>query len=90
VEFCDGWFPRPRGFVAKEGVARLKAMADKMGRDASTLSITVFGAPNDAAALAEYEAQGIQRALLAVPDLDRDGILATLDKLAPLAAAHKS
>jgi probable F420-dependent oxidoreductase len=90
VEFCDGWFPRPRGFVAKDGVARLKSMADRMGRDASSLSITVFGAPNEAAALAEYEAQGIQRALLAVPDLDRDGILAALDKLAPLAAAHKS
>ena len=57
VEFCDGWFPRPRGFVAKEGVARLKAMAEKMGRDFSTLSITVFGAPNKAEALAEAAAQ---------------------------------
>ena len=65
-------------------------MAEKMGRDFSTLSITVFGAPNDAAALADYEKHGIQRALLAVPDLDRDGILAALDKLAPLAAAYKS
>jgi hypothetical protein len=60
-------------------------MASAAGRDPSTLSITVFGAPADPAVLAEYQQAGIQRALLEVPDLSRDEILRVIDKNAPLA-----
>jgi probable F420-dependent oxidoreductase len=87
VEFCDGWLPIGRpGFNAKESVARLRQAASVAGRDFSTLSISVFGAPADQAVLAEYREVGIQRALLAIPDLTRDEILGVLDKYAPLAA----
>jgi probable F420-dependent oxidoreductase len=86
VEFCDGWLPRATsGFDAKEAVGRLRRMASAAGRDPSTLSITVFGAPADPAVLAEYQQAGIQRALLEVPDLSRDEILRVIDKNAPLA-----
>jgi probable F420-dependent oxidoreductase len=86
VEFCDGWLPRATsGFDAKEAVGRLRRMASAAGRDPSTLSITVFGAPADLAVLAEYQQAGIQRALLEVPDLTRDEILRVIDKNAPLA-----
>ena len=89
VEYCDGWFPRPRqGFSGALAVERLKKMADSKGRDVKSLTITVFGAPNDAAVLEEYAKAGIQYALLAVPDLSRDEILKYLDKIAPLAKAH--
>ncbi len=85
VEFCDGWFPRAgAGFDPAAAVARLRAYAEKAGRDPATLSTTVFRAPLDAAALAGYAAAGIDRVLLEVPDLDRDGILRRLDELAPL------
>jgi probable F420-dependent oxidoreductase len=87
VEFCDGWLPIGRpGFNAKEAVARLRQAASVAKRDFSTLSISVFGAPADPAVLAEYREVGIQRALLAIPDLTRDEILGVLDKYAPLAA----
>jgi alkanesulfonate monooxygenase SsuD/methylene tetrahydromethanopterin reductase-like flavin-dependent oxidoreductase (luciferase family) len=87
VEFCDGWFPIARGgFKPKEAVTRLRQAASAAGRDFSTLSISVFGAPADRAALAEYRDAGIQRAVLAIPDLTRDEILSLLDKNAPLAA----
>ena len=87
VEFCDGWLPIGRpGFKAKEAVARLRQAASVAKRDFSTLSISVFGAPADQAVLAEYREVGIQRALLAIPDLTRDEILGVLDKYAPLAA----
>jgi probable F420-dependent oxidoreductase len=87
VEFCDGWLPIARpGFNAKEAVAQLRQAASAAGRDFSTLSISVFGAPPDPAALAEYRESGIQRALLPIPDLSRDEILGVLDKYAPLAA----
>ena len=88
VEFCDGWFPRAgAGFDPAAEVARLRAYAEKAGRDPATLSTTVFRAPPDAKALAGYAAAGIDRVLLEVPDLDRDGILRRLDELAPLVRA---
>lgn len=85
VEFCDGWFPRTRGgFDPKVAVQRLNAAAKAGGRDPGTLSITVFGAPADAAKLAPYREAGIGRALVEVPDLSRDEILRSIDKNAAL------
>jgi probable F420-dependent oxidoreductase len=86
VEFCDGWFPRARGeFDAKAAVARLKRVATDARRDPASLTITVFNAPADRAALASYRDAGIYRALLHVPDLARGEAIRELDKLAPLA-----
>ena len=85
VEFCDGWFPRATaGFDPARAAARLREAAEAAGRDAASLSITVFRAPTDRAALAPYRAAGIGRVLLEVPDLARDDILRLLDRHAPL------
>ena len=87
VEFCDGWLPIARpGFNPREAVAQLRQAALTGGRDFSTLSISVFGAPADEAALGEYREVGIQRAILAIPDLARDQILGVLDKYARFVA----
>lgn len=87
IEYCDGWFPRPRGgFDVVKGVGHLHQMAEKAGRDPSTITTIVFGAANDAKMLESYDkAGGIQSALLAIPDESRDEILRYLDKIAPLA-----
>jgi probable F420-dependent oxidoreductase len=88
VAFCDGWFPRATPATdPRELAGRLRQVAGTAGRDWSTLSITVFRAPADAAKLASYREAGIARVLLEVPDLDRDGILAHLDRIAPLVKA---
>jgi probable F420-dependent oxidoreductase len=80
VEFCDGWLPIARPvFNAKPEVARLRQAASAAGRDFSTLSISVFGAPADEAVLAEYREHGINRVFLAIPDLTRDEIIRVLD-----------
>jgi len=64
VEFCDGWFPRPRaGWEPKSAVARLREAAIAAARDPATLPITVFNAPADRAALAPYRDAGIARVL---------------------------
>ena len=87
VEFCDGWFPRPRaGWEPKSAVARLREAAIEAGRDPASFSITVFNAPADPAALASYRDAGITRVLLEVPDFSRDEVLRVLDKNAPLVA----
>lgn len=88
IEYCDGWFPRPRGgFDVVQGVARLRQMAEKAGRDPATIATIVFGAANEARALESYGKAGIQSALLAIPDEGRDEILRHLDRIAPLAKA---
>jgi probable F420-dependent oxidoreductase len=86
IEYCDGWFPRPRGgFDVVKGVAHLRQMAEEAGRDPSTITTIVFGSANDAKVLESYDKAGIQSALLAIPDDSRDEILRYLDKIAPLA-----
>jgi len=86
VEFCNGWFPIARpGFKPKEAIERLRRVASAAGRDFSTLTISVFGAPADNAALTEYRDAGIHRAVLPIPDLTRDEIMGLLDKYSPLA-----
>jgi len=85
VEYCDGWFPRPvQGFDPKEQVARLHRFARDAGRDPSELSISVFRAPPDEAALKRYAEAGIDRAVLEIPDVGRDEILRGLDRQAAL------
>ncbi len=59
-------------------------MAEQAGRDPRTLSTSVFRAPADKAALNEYEAAGIDRAVLEIPDQSRDEILHILDDYVPL------
>lgn len=85
VEYCDGWFPRPsRDWNIREQLARLHAFAEQAGRDPKTLSTSVFRAPADKAALADYAAAGVDRAVLEIPDRSRDEILRALDSYAPL------
>ena len=87
VDYCDGWFPRPgRGFEIEAQLERLHQMARKAGRDPKTLSTSVFRAPADKAALREYAAAGIDRAVLEIPDGSRDEILRILDDYVPLLA----
>jgi probable F420-dependent oxidoreductase len=86
IEFCDGWFPRARGdWDPRTAVTRLRTAAEQAGRDPATLSITVFNAPADAAALERHRDAGIDRVLLEVPDKGRDDVLRLLDRNAPLA-----
>ena len=85
VRYGDGWFPRARGgFDAAANVARLRKVADEAERDMATLSINVFGAPADAAALDAYRQAGIHRAVLALPSAAADTLLPMLDRYAGL------
>ncbi len=87
VEFCDGWLPRASdSFDPVEGMARLRRAAAGVGRDMSSLSLTVFRAPPEARALAAYAEAGVTRSLLALPSADRDTVLKRLDDYAPLLA----
>ena len=63
-----------------ESANRLKNMADEVGRDINSLSISVFGAPPKPEVLDTYRKAGIDRALFALPSEDKDTVFKTLDK----------
>ena len=87
VEYCDGWFPRMNpDFDPAAEVARLKAAADEAGRDMADLSINVFRAPADKAALDRFAEAGITRAVLELRSDPRDEVMKTLDGYAELIA----
>ena len=88
VEFCDGWFPRGRGGPEfAEGIADLRARAEKAGRDPRSISVSVFGAKPEEAVLRGYEKAGVERAILRLPSADRETVLPLLDRYAALARA---
>jgi len=83
VDFCDGWLPRPRADIV-DGMARLRRVAEEGGRDLSSISVSVFGAPPEKEKLESYDELGIERALLRVPTADRETCLKLLDSYMPL------
>ena len=85
VEWADGWFPRGRaGFDPAGGMARLKRVADEAGRTMDTISVSVFGAEPNRAALDRAAEAGVTRAILGLPSNDRDDVMRRLDRHAEL------
>jgi hypothetical protein len=54
-------------------------MAVESGRDISTLSVSVFGAPPNQETIESYKKAGINRALFALPSEGRDNTFKLLD-----------
>jgi probable F420-dependent oxidoreductase len=84
IRYGDGWAPfsgrTPHGHGdIDELVPRFRQMAVEAGRDPATLSVTLFGAPLQAALLARYRELGLARVVVALPSAGRDQILPLLD-----------
>jgi probable F420-dependent oxidoreductase len=87
VEIGDGWFPRARNADRLfAGLEDLKKLAAKAGRDMASISVSVFGAPGDAATLDRYRQAGITRAIVRLPSEPREKVLPLLDQHAKLLA----
>lgn len=81
ADFCDGWFPRGGNFVDPQAeMARLKGYADEVGRDPSTISVTVFGAAPEKEYLERCKAAGVTRVLFGLQSEGREKVLPLLDK----------
>ena len=82
VDFCDGWFPRPRGFQdPKARMAEFKQIAEEADCDFATLSTTLFGAPPDSDYLKVCEEAGVDRILFHLPSEGAEVLLPKLDEL---------
>ncbi len=89
IEFCDGWMPiGGRAPLANlpERIAALRRRAEQAGRDPKSISVSIWGAKPDRAAVDALAQAGVERAVFTVPAADRDTVLRRLDSYAPLIA----
>jgi probable F420-dependent oxidoreductase len=85
VEYCDGWLPLAgRAGDLAVGIADLRQRAASAGRDPQSITVSVYGAKPDEAALKEYEKLGVERAVLSLPSADRETVLPLLDQYTKL------
>ncbi|MGH9759950.1 MAG: LLM class flavin-dependent oxidoreductase, partial [Blastocatellia bacterium] len=85
VEFCDGWMPVGMRLSELDGKAKeLRQRAQAAGRDPKSISISIFNAKAEKAALDEMERCGAERAVFMVPAAGRDTVLPILDGYAAL------
>jgi probable F420-dependent oxidoreductase len=86
VDFCEGWFPRGRAGedTVLRGLADLRERAARAGRDMKTISVSVFGARPEPAALDRYRNAGVTRVIFGLPSAGRDTVLPLLDQYARL------
>ena len=85
IEFCDGWIPiGVRSPNLPEKIAELRRRAEAAGRDPQKISVSVFGAKPDRAAIDELAGAGVERVIFMVPAADRETVLPLIDKYAAL------
>jgi probable F420-dependent oxidoreductase len=85
IEFCDGWMPIGfRMTNVSEKIAELHQRAEQAGRDPQSISITIFAAKPEAAAIEELASAGVERAVFMLPPADRETALPLVDKYATL------
>ncbi|HSB12034.1 MAG TPA: LLM class F420-dependent oxidoreductase [Blastocatellia bacterium] len=85
IEFCDGWMPIGYRLAnLSEKVANLRQRAAAAGRDPKSISISIFGANPERAAIDNLESEGVERAIFMLPPADRDSVLPLADKYAGL------
>jgi probable F420-dependent oxidoreductase len=85
IEFCDGWLPiGSRAGNIAEKIATLRARAEAAGRDPKSVSVTIFGAKPDRAAVEDLRRAGAERGVFWLPPAGADTVLPLLDKYAAL------
>ena len=72
------------GRHALDGWAEVEKACEAIGRDPKTVELSIFGAKPDRASLDELAEQGVQKAVIALPQGPRDEVMAALDEHAKL------
>lgn len=82
--WADGWMPISARPSLEKRLAVMRQAAEEHGRDPATLSVTVMGAVEDPAGLANLGEEGVDRAVLTVWAEDPDDVLREFDRLAAI------
>jgi probable F420-dependent oxidoreductase len=85
IDIADGWLPIGGGGLT-EALPRLRAQAERAGRDPSTLDVVPFGTLADEGKLEHYARLGVDEVVLRLRAGDEAAVRAQLDALAPLVA----
>jgi probable F420-dependent oxidoreductase len=89
VRLADGWLPRFRDpELVLGGIGRLRAFAREAGRAEQSIAITAFAPPPKKDALAPLRDQGVERAVIMLPDGSPDDVMRRLDRYAELVAEN--
>jgi probable F420-dependent oxidoreductase len=90
IDYADGWLPIDVG-MGPDALAPMFAEFEKRvaasARPRSSLTISVYGAPQNAEALDKYRKLGVERAIFRMRADPRDAAIAKLDKLAKFVTA---
>jgi probable F420-dependent oxidoreductase len=84
AKWADGWLPISARPSLRSRVDLLHEACEKVGRDPSSVRVSVFGATTDRAGLENLANEGVHRAVLTSWAPDRDGVLRDLDSWLPL------
>jgi probable F420-dependent oxidoreductase len=83
IELADGWMPIQRPHtnpVAK--IPELRQRAEKAGRDPKSISISIFFAKPDKAAIESLAKAGVDRAIFGLPSAGKEKVMPLLDAYA--------
>ena len=86
AEYADGWIPIGGGGMS-DGLARLRTEFEQVGRDPSSLQVTVIGAEPSAGKLDHLASLGVSRFLISLPAAPAAIVLPLLDRYADALAA---
>jgi probable F420-dependent oxidoreductase len=81
LDFGDGWFPQPGRMDTEEFAARIEELPRRAAEAGREISMSVFGAGPDRAAIERYEQAGANRTVFWIPPAERDEAERKLDKL---------
>jgi probable F420-dependent oxidoreductase len=87
IRYGDGWIPnasRAHYADVTEFLPEFRQMAADAGRDAASVPVTIFGAPEDSDRLRRYRDQGVARVVVTLPSAAASEILPVLDRWAEL------
>jgi hypothetical protein len=87
IRYGDGWIPnasRAHYADVTEFLPEFRDMATEAGRDPASISVTVWGVPENLDRIKRYRDQGIARVVVSLPSANRDETLPVLDRWAEL------
>jgi probable F420-dependent oxidoreductase len=88
VELCDGWIPHGMSDLPAQ-TAHVRRALEEAGRDPSSFSFTIFGAPVEERTMEWAHDGGVDRVLFGIESNSPEEVLADLEAAADFAGRHR-
>ena len=88
IEYCDGWVPilrtPERIDSLRDKISKLHQLAEDVGRDPATISISIFGVNHEGAVVERLLREKVDRLVFRLPSEQEDVVVPLLDNLTKL------